>query len=218
NDFGLFRGATVTDAGQLQQIMVSTPTRRSFVAGYEGTSEGLDRVALGVDCDLVRENIYVGDAATAQNLAYLRRLNVTHILNVAEGHGAGMVPTNAMSYAGTGISYLGISALDQPAFDIAHYFHQAAAFIDSCGSNGKLPSCEMYVCGAVPHFTSNYICFLRGRSRSAAAVLAYLMMRRHIPAPMAMKLCCSVRAFHLNIGFLEQLAELHNSLCSAANN
>ncbi|KAK3929154.1 Glutamine synthetase [Frankliniella fusca] len=62
NDFGLFRGATVTDAGQLQQIMVSTPTRRSFVAGYEGTSEGLDRVELGVDCDLVRENIYVGDA------------------------------------------------------------------------------------------------------------------------------------------------------------
>ncbi|KAK3923490.1 Dual specificity protein phosphatase 3 [Frankliniella fusca] len=201
NDFGLFRGATVTDAGQLQQIMVSTPTRRSFVAGYEGTSEGLDRVALGVDCDLVRENIYVGDAATAQNLAYLRRLNVTHILNVAEGHGAGMVPTNAMTYAGTGISYLGISALDQPAFDIAHYFHQAAAFIDSCGSNGNV-----------------LVHCLRGRSRSAAVVLAYLMMRRHIPAPMAMKLCCSVRAFHLNIGFLEQLAELHNSLCSAANN
>ncbi|KAK3922803.1 Dual specificity protein phosphatase 3 [Frankliniella fusca] len=158
NDFGLFRGATVTDAGQLQQIMVSTPTRRSFVAGYEGTSEGLDRCTWN-------------GANKCHELCWHR------------------------------ISYLGISALDQPAFDIAHYFHQAAAFIDSCGSNGNV-----------------LVHCLRGRSRSAAVVLAYLMMRRHIPAPMAMKLCCSVRAFHINIGFLEQLAELHNSLCRAANN
>ncbi|KAE8738995.1 hypothetical protein FOCC_FOCC015510 [Frankliniella occidentalis] len=171
NDFGLFCGATATNAAHLHQLMVSTPTRRSFVAGYQGMSEGLDRVTLGVDCDLVHGNILIGDAGAAQNVAYLNRLGATHVLNMAEGNGAGMVPTSALTYAGTGISYCGFPALDQPAFDIARYFGQAVTFIDSCEANGKI-----------------LVHCLRGRFCSAAVFLAYLMIRRTIPAPLAMKL------------------------------
>ncbi|KAK3910716.1 Dual specificity protein phosphatase 3, partial [Frankliniella fusca] len=201
NPFGLFTAATETDVASLHHIMVSTLASRRFVFGYEGMSVGIDRLALGVDCDLVHSFICVGDSAAAQNIPYLQAMGVTHVLNVAEGNGPGMVSTTARTYAGTGIDYLGLPIVDSPLYDISQHFQEATTFIDRCQGNGKV-----------------LVHCLRGRSRSPAVVLAYLMIRYNTPAPMGLRLLSSKRSLNINYGFLDKLADLHNHLCVAASN
>jgi len=67
---------------------------------------------------------------TALNKAYLLRLGITHVLNVAEGNFPGMVPTNAMFYADMRIHYMGIPLIDVPSCSISPYFACSADFID----------------------------------------------------------------------------------------
>lgn len=43
----------------------------------------------GVDCDEVVTGIFVGDKAAIANVEFLRRQNITHVLNVAEGKDEG---------------------------------------------------------------------------------------------------------------------------------
>lgn len=42
-----------------------------------------------MDCDEVVTGIFVGDKAAIANVEFLRRQNITHVLNVAEGKDEG---------------------------------------------------------------------------------------------------------------------------------
>ena len=44
----------------------------------------------GVDCDEVLPGVYIGDRASISNTAFLRRQEITHVLNTAEGRDEGV--------------------------------------------------------------------------------------------------------------------------------
>ncbi|XP_041604423.1 dual specificity protein phosphatase 13A [Vulpes vulpes] len=82
-----------------------------------------------VSCSHVDEvwpNLYIGDAATANNRFELWKLGITHVLNAAHG---GLYCQGGPDFYGSSVSYLGVPAHDLPNFDISAYFSSAADFI-----------------------------------------------------------------------------------------
>uniref|UniRef100_A0A6P8RBP2 Dual specificity protein phosphatase n=1 Tax=Geotrypetes seraphini TaxID=260995 RepID=A0A6P8RBP2_GEOSA len=145
--------------------------------------------------DQVWPNLYVGDAWAAKNKLLLQDLGITHILNAADGRFN--VNTGAQYYQDLCISYYGIEAYDEPSFEISVFFQQAANFIkrglDTPGGR-VLVHCAM------------------GVSRSAALVLAYLMIHENLTLVNAIKIVNSHRDICPNPGFLRQLRNLDISL------
>ncbi|XP_028735616.2 dual specificity protein phosphatase 13 [Peromyscus leucopus] len=76
--------------------------------------------------DEVWPNLFIGDAATANNRFELWKLGITHVLNAAHG---GLYCQGGPDYYGSGVSYLGVPAHDLPDFNISTYFSSAADFI-----------------------------------------------------------------------------------------
>ena len=54
----------------------------------------------GVDCDEIHPGLFVGDKASASNVAFLRKYGITHVLNAAEGKDEGLVDLNQAHYSG----------------------------------------------------------------------------------------------------------------------
>lgn len=149
-----------------------------------------------IDCDQVYPRIYIGDAATAKNKKYLQMLGITHLLNAAEGKKYGFVHTDENYYFDAKIKYLGLPLADLPHVDISKYFDIVVSFIDEAlSNNGKV-----------------FVHCMMGISRSAACVLAYLMMKKNMLAVDAIRTVCENRAIRPNCGFLHQLAQLDNQL------
>ncbi|XP_038614059.1 serine/threonine/tyrosine-interacting-like protein 2 [Tachyglossus aculeatus] len=146
------------------------------------------------EVDEVWPNVYIAEKSVAVNKSRLKRLGITHILNAA--HGAG-VYTGPEFYAGLEVQYLGIEVDDFPEVDIAQHFRRAAEFLDEAllTYRGKvLVSSEM------------------GVSRSAALVVAYLMIFHHMAVLDALMTVRGKRAVCPNDGFLKQLRELNEKL------
>lgn len=183
-------------AKQLMQIIYTTKTNFKPLPGYEGTSQGFDRIELGIDCDEVYPNLFIGDAGAARNKSYLRRIGITHVVNTAEGNRFGMVNTDAYFYRDSGIQYMGLPLLDLPSTHIREYFYAAADFIDDAIKNG----------GKV------LVHCLMGMSRSSTIAIAYLMIKAGMPAGMALRMCRQHRDVRPNDGFLQQLSDLDNRL------
>ncbi|XP_013372193.1 PREDICTED: dual specificity protein phosphatase 13 isoform A-like [Chinchilla lanigera] len=76
--------------------------------------------------DEVWPNLFIGDAATANNRFELWKLGITHVLNAAHG---GLYCQGGPDFYGSSVSYLGVPAYDLPDFDISTYFSSAADFI-----------------------------------------------------------------------------------------
>ncbi|PNI75318.1 DUSP13 isoform 4 [Pan troglodytes] len=76
--------------------------------------------------DEVWPNLFIGDAATANNRFELWKLGITHVLNAAHG---GLYCQGGPDFYGSSVSYLGVPAHDLPDFDISAYFSSAADFI-----------------------------------------------------------------------------------------
>ncbi|KAI4550170.1 hypothetical protein MJT46_018896 [Ovis ammon polii x Ovis aries] len=112
--------------------------------------------------DEVWPNLYIGDAATANNRFELWKLGITHVLNAAHG---GLYCQGNADFYGSSVSYLGVPAHDLPEFDISVYFSSAADFIHRALST---PGAKVLVHCVV------------GVSRSATLVLAYLMLRQQL--------------------------------------
>lgn len=126
----------------------------------------------------------------------MKKIGVTHVLNTAEGSSFGMIDTDKYFYKGTLLKYLGLPMMDLPTTNIAKYFNETAEFIDSALITG----------GKV------YVHCLMGISRSSTCVISYLMIKKGYTAAEAIRTVKAKRDIHPNIGFLQQLADLDNSL------
>ncbi|XP_003408956.1 dual specificity protein phosphatase 13A [Loxodonta africana] len=156
-----------------------------------------------VSCSRVDEvwpNLFIGDAATANNRFELWKLGITHVLNAAHG---GLYCQGGPDFYGSNVSYLGVPAHDLPDFNISAYFSSAADFIHCALST---PGAKVLVHCVV------------GVSRSATLVLAYLMLRQKLSLRQAVITVRQHRWVFPNRGFLHQLCQLDQQLWGAGRN
>ncbi|NXW88976.1 DS13B phosphatase, partial [Alopecoenas beccarii] len=141
--------------------------------------------------DEVWPNIYLGDAWAARSKTTLQSLNITHILNAADGPYS--INTGAKYYKDLQIEYYGVEAFDDPSFDISIFFYDAANFIGKAlnTSGGKV-----------------FVHCAMGISRSASLVLAFLMIHENMTLVDALKTVSAHRDICPNSGFLSQLRDL----------
>merc|ERR1712215_59787 len=178
---------------ELIDSIVHTRTREHrAMPGFKSATDYDERRTMRVDCDKVFNGIIIGNGDTICNINYLKSIGVTHVLNTAEHH----VEVNPAKYACYGIQYYGFHVDDLPESNISRYFHSTTSFIDRCASSGGLVvvNCVM------------------GWSRSATCVAAYLMMKHKMKATKALELIRQNRSIRPNAGFLQQLADLENTL------
>ncbi|PSN46363.1 hypothetical protein C0J52_12918 [Blattella germanica] len=186
---GYLNNGDETTVKSLTEVLHTT--RTSCRPSFQKT-----RYEIGVDCDEVYPNIYIGDAATAKSIPYLTEMGINNVLNTAEGNGFGMVNTNREYYKKTSIRYLGLPLKDLPMTNISKYFNETADFIDcAIRSGGKV-----------------LVHCLMGMSRSSTCVLSYLMIKEGMTAADALRRVRLNREIYPNEGFLHQLAELDNKL------
>ncbi|XP_006016347.1 dual specificity phosphatase DUPD1 [Alligator sinensis] len=146
-------------------------------------------------------NLYIGDEKTALDRYSLEKAGFTHILNAA--HGRWNVDTGPEYYRDMAIEYHGVEADDLPSFNLSPFFYSAAEFINNAlqdETNKILVHCAM------------------GRSRSAALVLAYLMIYKNMTVVNAIEQVVKHRCVLPNRGFLKQLRELDIALALERTN
>ncbi|NXS06799.1 DS13B phosphatase, partial [Neodrepanis coruscans] len=141
--------------------------------------------------DQVWPNIYLGDAWAARSKTTLQSLNITHILNAADG--PYNLNTGAKYYEDLQIEYYGVEASDDPSFNLSTFFYDAANFIGKAlnTSGGKV-----------------FVHCVMGLSRSATLVLAFLMIHENMTLVDALKTVGAHRNICPNTGFLRQLRDL----------
>ena len=72
---------------------------------------------------------------SATNLEFLRSLEISHVLNSAEGKKPGCVDTSQEFYQPRGVRYLGLKMFDVPQTNISKYFDEASNFIEEAVSS-----------------------------------------------------------------------------------
>merc|ERR1712002_113988 len=183
---------------ELIDSIVHTRTREHrAMPGFKSATDYDERRSMRVDCDKVYKGIIIGNGDTICNTNYLKSIGVTHVLNTAEHH----VEVNPGKYTCYGIQYYGFHVDDLPEANISRYFHSTTSFIDRCVSSGGLVvvNCVM------------------GWSRSATCVAAYLILKHKMKATKALELIRQNRSIRPNAGFLQQLADLENTLSKRIN-
>jgi hypothetical protein len=182
-------------------------------------------------------NLYLCGEQPIRDFNKLKQLRITHIVNCAspvlmdeyeipERIWSG-VNIDASYYRGIGIkeeNYMAIPALDRPEFDISQFFEKATRFIDSA-LNPTDVTAQSDKSAAASSKSSNtgqvVVHCAAGRSRSAAIVIAYLLMRKYDPFPTledAIRFVKCRRDIYPNDGFLEQLIHLERRLQSSRQN
>ncbi|XP_018616639.2 dual specificity protein phosphatase 13-like [Scleropages formosus] len=145
--------------------------------------------------DEVWPNLFLGDMCAAHDRHGLWKMGITHVLNAAHGK---MYCKGSHDFYGTTVQYRGVPANDLPTFDMSPYFYSAADYIREALD---APGAKMFVHCAV------------GVSRSAALVLAFLMIHHHFSLMDAIKKVKESRWIFPNRGFLKQLQKLDADLC-----
>ncbi|XP_052716825.1 dual specificity protein phosphatase 3-like [Crassostrea angulata] len=144
----------------------------------------------------VYPRILLGNYFIAKNKEELKRKNVTHVVNCAQGTKSNQINTDEGYFSDTDIKFLGLEALDVERFPMNKFFQPAADFIVEALANK----------GVV------YVHCMSGMSRSGAIVLSYLMIKRGMSVMDAVKLVRDKREIFPNDGFLKQLCELDQQL------
>jgi len=136
----------------------------------------------------IEEGLYLGSVGAANNKSELKRLNITHILTVANS----LPPTHPNDFV-----YKIINIPDREDVNIENYFDECFAFIDEAKRMGG---------GVLVH------CFV-GKSRSVTVVVAYLMKKHGMSMSEALKHAKSKRPIASpNSGFMLQLQNFEKSL------
>lgn len=150
----------------------------------------------------IQPGLILGDATLAANITKLKKLKVTHVVNVAQHDMFSTIyrPGQNNPYEDYEIQYFGIPADDDPAFDLSPFFQPTADFIDDAIREG----------GTV------YVHCLFGISRSTTIVVSFLMQKRRLSALDALKAVRIVRRVNPNKGFMQQLVDLNFKLYPAS--
>ncbi|XP_049457038.1 dual specificity protein phosphatase 13-like [Epinephelus fuscoguttatus] len=143
--------------------------------------------------DEVWPNLYLGDMFMSHDKLGLWQLGVTHVLNASHGK---LYCKGSDDFYGTTVKYYGVPANDLPTFDLSPFFYPAAEFIHQALTSGG----KVFVHCAV------------GVSRSAALVLAYLMIHHHLSLLSSVRCVQQKRWIFPNRGFLQQLIALDRKL------
>ncbi|XP_068579659.1 dual specificity protein phosphatase 13A-like [Cebidichthys violaceus] len=149
--------------------------------------------------DEVWPNLYLGDMSMSHDKLGLWQLGITHVLNAAHGK---LCCKGSDDFYGTTVRYYGIPANDLPTFDLSPFFHPAAEFIHQALTSGG----KVFVHCAV------------GVSRSAALVLAYLMIHHQLSLLSSTRCVQQKRWIFPNRGFLRQLIALDRRLQGEGSN
>uniref|UniRef100_A0A8C5H8Q4 Dual specificity protein phosphatase 13-like n=1 Tax=Gouania willdenowi TaxID=441366 RepID=A0A8C5H8Q4_GOUWI len=174
--------------------------------------------------DEVWANLFLGDMFLSHDKFGLYQLGITHVLNASHGK---LCCKGNEDFYGTTVKYYGVAANDLPTFDLSPFFYPAAEFIHHALTSGGTVWLKMTVVrddkrlclGAVSH----YFCLLPlpgrilvhcavGVSRSAALVLAYLMIYHHLSLVSSVRCVQQKRWICPNRGFLRQLIGLDKKL------
>jgi len=141
----------------------------------------------------VYPNVYVGDVYSAHNANELKRLKITHVVNVACG---------VSSAYPKDFAYLHVPLLDCASENIQEHFHKTSAFIHEAVSSG----------GRV------LIHCLQGVSRSATIAAAFVIKELSTTPQEAVKFIKQRRpSIKPNSGFMNQLESYRQTLNEAAD-
>ncbi|XP_028324671.1 dual specificity protein phosphatase 13-like isoform X1 [Gouania willdenowi] len=143
--------------------------------------------------DEVWANLFLGDMFLSHDKFGLYQLGITHVLNASHGK---LCCKGNEDFYGTTVKYYGVAANDLPTFDLSPFFYPAAEFIHHALTSGG----RILVHCAV------------GVSRSAALVLAYLMIYHHLSLVSSVRCVQQKRWICPNRGFLRQLIGLDKKL------
>ncbi|XP_040563271.1 dual specificity protein phosphatase 3 [Lepeophtheirus salmonis] len=187
------RSVNATTGKYLMRTFNVEPPEKRLMPGYPTFRGYGDRLKIGIDCDEIYPGIIIGSGITAKNMDYLNKIGITHILNTAEND----VNLNPGKFAKQGIRYKGFRCMDVPHADISQYFDECAEFIDLALSFSQ---------------TKVFVACLLGFSRSTAIVAAYLMKKKGFTATQAITEMRSIREVKPNVGFLQQLGKLDDTL------
>ncbi|XP_008295800.1 dual specificity protein phosphatase 13 isoform A-like isoform X1 [Stegastes partitus] len=149
--------------------------------------------------DEVWPNLYLGDMFMSHDKFGLYQLGITHVLNASHGK---LCCKGNDDFYGTTVKYYGVPANDLPTFDLSPFFSPAAEFIHQALTSGG----KVFVHCAV------------GVSRSAALVLAYLMIHHRLSLLSSVRCVQQKRWIFPNRGFLRQLIGLDRKLLDEAQN
>jgi len=145
-----------------------------------------------ISCNKVYNGILISNGETVQNIAHLKSIGVTHVLNTAEQH----VDVSPGAFSLNKIQYYGFHVDDLPHANISRHFRRTTDFIQRAIETGGTVCVNCYM----------------GLSRSATVVIAYLMMKQNMTCKQALDVISQGRKVRPNPGFLQQLAELEHTL------
>ncbi|XP_029698878.1 dual specificity protein phosphatase 13-like isoform X1 [Takifugu rubripes] len=177
----------------------------------------------GNHVDEVWPNLFLGDMSVANDRYSLWKLGISHVVNAAHGspHCQG-----CRDFYGSSVDYYGVPADDSPTFDLSPYFFPSADYIKKAldGAGGKRSTLAHTILksslvllsvtlssGAARVFVHCAV----GVSRSAAVVLAYLMIHQRLGLLEAILKVKEHRWIFPNRGFLKQLRALDVELQEA---
>ncbi|XP_012733532.3 dual specificity protein phosphatase 13 [Fundulus heteroclitus] len=143
--------------------------------------------------DEVWPNLFLGDMFMSHDKFGLWQLGITHVLNASHGK---LCCKGSDDFYGTTVKYHGVPANDLPTFDLSPFFYPAAEFIHLALLSGG----RIFVHCAV------------GVSRSAALVLAYLMIHHRLSLLSSIHCVQQRRWIFPNRGFIRQLIDLEETL------
>jgi len=151
-----------------------------------------DRLAIGLDCDEVLPGVILASGKTVKNVAYMRELGITHIINTANRDV--WLPLEKLSNLGVQIFQFHVD--DVPSAKIAPFFRPVAEFVAEVKKSGGMLVINCLV----------------GLSRSATVLAAAMMINNKWSARRSLEMLRWKREIKPNLGFLGQLLTLEKEL------
>ena len=175
-----------------QEVMTTCCLSSRPLPGRTVSLAHMERIELGLDCDEVVPGVILATGKTVKNVAYMRELRVTHIVNTASRDV--WLPVEKLSNLGVEMFQFHVD--DVPSANISPYFRPVAEFVARATQAGGLLVINCLV----------------GLSRSATVLTAALMINNKWTVKKALRKLRQRRPVKPNLGFMMQLISLEQSL------